>query len=590
MASTGTGGTLPPNFLLTPQQQNLLFAALNSNKQQLSGSPVDNSLTASTSTFRNYAGQQKPATATGYQESPFLDNYDYDFGDSGFDFSFASEDQPSMIGDLPAASTEPNNNSGSVALSDSPETDTPEKRSYPDDEDDEDSPGGGHKRRESTDKVPKKPGRKPLTSEPSSKRKAQNRAAQRAFRERKEKHLKDLETKVEELEKASQAANHENGMLRAQVERMTTELNQYKQKVTVMSATKSLPREKVPFGSAAVSNLGDVNFQFEFPKFGMLPGPPVSKTGSSPTSPDQQKITYPSPPTNSLNNSAQSAQQFKDDLAKFSGVFSPSMASSATNPSRASVDSANYSVNGASSSPSASSHSNTGPSSSCGTSPEPFNQSPMGFKPVDTMTTIGEEQTHHNNNSNPSQFGNIDLNSTNFDWLSQQNGGQFDPQLFGDYREPQENVLANPSFDDFFNDALESDFFTPYNMAPNSPSTHLNGQNKKPSNLIDQIDAEKESDDEPLKKQNMNCNQLWEKLQACPKAQNGEFDLDGLCSELTKKAKCSGTGPVVAETDFDTILQKYMGKDVSSSCVAQQLGVEIKSSSPTQDKHIGLPI
>ncbi|KAI1039482.1 hypothetical protein LB505_002713 [Fusarium chuoi] len=63
-----------------------------------------------------------------------------------------------MIGDLPGASTEPNNNSGSVALSDSPETDTPEKRSYPDDEDDEDSPGGDHKRRESTDKVPKKPG------------------------------------------------------------------------------------------------------------------------------------------------------------------------------------------------------------------------------------------------------------------------------------------------------------------------------------------------------------------------------------------------------------------------------------------------
>ncbi|KAI1039484.1 hypothetical protein LB505_002710 [Fusarium chuoi] len=127
-------------------------------------------------------------------------------------------------------------------------------------------------------------------------------------------------------------------------------------------------------------------------------------------------------------------------------------------------------------------------------------------------------------------------------------------------------------------------------MAPNSPSAHLNGQAKKPSNLIDQIDAQKESDDEPLKKQNMNCNQLWEKLQACPKAQNGEFDLDGLCSELTKKAKCSGTGPVVAETDFDTILQKYMGKDVSSSCVAQQLGVEIKSSDPNQDKHIGLPI
>ncbi|SPJ84216.1 related to AP1-like transcription factor [Fusarium torulosum] len=586
MASTGTGGTLPPNFLLTPQQQNLLFAALNSNKQQLSGSTTNNATSISPASIHNsVAAQQKPAPATGYQESPFLDNYDYDFGDSGFDFSFASEDQPSMIGDIPTAADSANNDA-SVALSDSPETETPEKRSYPDDEDDEDSPGQDHKRRESTDKVPKKPGRKPLTSEPSSKRKAQNRAAQRAFRERKERHLKDLETKVDELEKASQAANHENGMLRAQVERMTAELNQYKQKVTVMSSSKTLPREKVPFGSAAVNNLGDVNFQFEFPKFGMLPGPPANKaqSGSSPTSPDQQKATYPSP-TSSLNNGTQSTQQFKDDLAKFSGVFSPSMSSSATNPSRSSVDSANYSVNGTSSSPSASSHSNTGPSSSCGTSPEPFTQSPMGSKPVDTMTTIGEEQTHQNN---ANQFGNIDLSNSNFDWLSQQNGGQFDPQLFGDYREPQENVLLNAPFDDFFNDAIESDFFTPYNMPPTGDITKTNAH---PKNLIEQIDAEKEScDDEPLKKQNMNCNQLWEKLQSCPKAQNGEFDLDGLCSELTKKAKCSGTGPVVAETDFDTILQKYMGKDVSSSCVAEKLGVEIKANQPQHEKHIGLPI
>jgi AP-1-like factor len=168
MASASTGGTLPPNFLLTPQQQNLLFAALNSNKQQLSGSTTNNAASISPASIHNSgAAQQKSAQATGYQESPFLDNYDYDFGDSGFDFSFASEDQPSMIGDIPTAADSANNDA-SVALSDSPETETPEKRSYPDDEDDEDSPGQDHKRRESTDKVPKKPGRKPLTSEPSS--------------------------------------------------------------------------------------------------------------------------------------------------------------------------------------------------------------------------------------------------------------------------------------------------------------------------------------------------------------------------------------------------------------------------------------
>ncbi|KAK7420286.1 DNA-binding transcription factor yap1 [Neonectria magnoliae] len=572
MASTGTGGSLPPNFLLTPQQQGLLFAALNSNKQQLAGSPVtatapaSNALSMSPTSFENSPVQSKAGHHHAYQESPYLDNYDYDFGDSSFDFSFAgnADEQAKMIGDLPARTS---------AGSESTENEGNEKRSHPDDEDDEDSPGNDPKRRESTDKVPKKPGRKPLTSEPSSKRKAQNRAAQRAFRERKERHLKDLETKVEELEKASEAANHENSMLRAKVDRMTNELHQYKQRVSVMTNPKAIPREKVPFGNAAVNNLSDVNFQFEFPKFGMLPGPPPTnksqKPASQPTSPHQQVSA--ATPAHGLNGHTS-----PQDLSKFSGVFSPSMSSSATNVSRTSLDSGNFSVGGATSSPSASSHSNTGPSSSCGTSPEPFTQSPIGFKPVETLTTIGEEHPTGSINEPASRFSNVDLSSTNFDWLAQQNGGQFDPQLFGDYREPQENVLSNPSFDDFFNDALDSDFFTPYNVAP-SPNTAAKAAPTHKKNLIDEIDAQQNMDDEPLKKDSMNCNQLWEKLQSCPKAQNGEFDLDGLCSELTKKAKCSGTGPVVGETDFDTILSKYMGKEISKSCVAEQLGVEIKS-------------
>lgn len=411
--------------------------------------------------------------------------------------------------------------------------------------------------------------------------------------------MKDLETKVEELEKASEATNHENTKLRTQVERMTAELKQYKQKISVMSSSsKALPREKVPFGNAAVSNLSDVNFQFEFPKFGMLPGPPSSKpqrSTSQPISP-LQSMQAPSPAQSQGNDNKSPQQarqtlsdaQFKDELAKFSSIFTPSMASSTANGSRASLDSANMSM-GNSSSPSASSHSNMGASSSCGTSPEPFTQSPMGFKPVDTMTTIGEEQSSLSaNEPGFAQFANVDLSNTNFDWLAQQNGGQFDPQLFGGYREPQENILSNPTFDDFFNDALDADFFTPYNTAP-SPNLVKKG------NLIDEIDAKK-NDDSPsyVKAPNMNCTQIWygpfspshtcddiltttcrEKLQTCPKAQSGEFDLDGLCSELTKKAKCSGTGPVVGEQDFDSILNRYMGKSVSSEAMAKDLGIEV---------------
>lgn len=472
----------------------------------------------------------------------------------------------------------------------------------------------------------------PLTTTVMQKRKAQNRAAQRAFRERKEKHLKDLETKVDELTKASEAANNENSKLRAQVERMTVELNQYKQKMTFNSSTKSSPRDKNPFGESALNHLNDVSFQFNFPKFGVLPGAHQNPQQSA-LNKQQRSVSQPISPQQALspaksqssghasgaglpNQQSQDAQQ-KDDVGKFTGVFTPSMSSSARNGSGASVDSANYSAGGATSSPSASSHSNMGASSSCGTSPEPSTQSPAGSKPIDTMTTIGEEQTAPA--SEPfAQFSNINFgNSTNFDWLAQQQGGSFDPQIFGDYREPQDNILSNPSFDDFFNDALDADFFTPYNVAAspnfsrdgsNNASASIannsnatsndagNASNKK--SLIDQIDAQKNDFDDTMKpKDTTHCSAIWyvsppvfllgateeavltisnrDKLQSCPKAQSGDFDLDGLCSELTKKAKCSGTGPIVGEQDFDDILKKYMGKDVSPDCFAHTLGVSI---------------
>ncbi|CAG9943804.1 unnamed protein product [Clonostachys rosea f. rosea IK726] len=568
MASAGSGGSLPPNFVLTPQQQSLLFAALNSNNPQLSGSSGGPGLSATPKPFKSEP-EQGLGGAQGFTDNSLMyGNYDYDFADSSFDFSFADGDQTAhTLADAPETVQSES--------SDGDANESSEKRSYPE-EDDEDE-GKSAKRRESTDKAPKKPGRKPLTSEPSSKRKAQNRAAQRAFRERKEKHLKDLETKVEELEKASEAANHENSKLRAQVDRMSVELNMYKQKLQVVGNPKPATGPKVPFGNAAVSNLSDVSFQFNFPKFGTLPGPaavkPAQRSVSQPHSPHTQ-VQANSPNRGSISDkmSPQSRASPQDlSATKFSSVFTPSMASTITNDSKYSLDSAQYGL-GATSSPSASSNSNVGASSSCGTSPEPFTQSPSGSKPIELMTTIGEEQPSLSADTF-SQFANVDFNNaSNFDWLAQQNGGNFDPQLFGDYREPQESILSNPSFDELFNDSLDADFFTPYNVAP-SPALH-----KK--NLIDEIDAQKDDfDDKMAKKADMSCNQLWEKLQACPKAQNGEFDLDGLCSELTKKAKCSGNGPVVGEHDFDTLLKKYMGKDVSSECVAETLGIEVSRAS-----------
>ncbi|KAJ5835088.1 transcriptional regulator family: bZIP [Penicillium robsamsonii] len=56
-----------------------------------------------------------------------------------------------------------------------------------------------------------------------TKRKAQNRAAQRAFRERKEQHVRDLEEKVNTLEQASDTLQADNERLKRELARYTTE-------------------------------------------------------------------------------------------------------------------------------------------------------------------------------------------------------------------------------------------------------------------------------------------------------------------------------------------------------------------------------
>ncbi|BDD59971.1 hypothetical protein MAP00_005138 [Monascus purpureus] len=56
-----------------------------------------------------------------------------------------------------------------------------------------------------------------------NRRKAQNRAAQRAFRERKERHVRELEEKVASLEQASKTLQADNERLKQELTRFATE-------------------------------------------------------------------------------------------------------------------------------------------------------------------------------------------------------------------------------------------------------------------------------------------------------------------------------------------------------------------------------
>ncbi|KAL2416445.1 hypothetical protein ABEF95_016231 [Exophiala dermatitidis] len=83
-----------------------------------------------------------------------------------------------------------------------------------------------------------------IMSTQQSRRKAQNRAAQRAFRERKERHLKDVEAKLGSLQEQTAALDGENERLRRELARMTTEneiLRATSGSVSVSSGSGSTP-------------------------------------------------------------------------------------------------------------------------------------------------------------------------------------------------------------------------------------------------------------------------------------------------------------------------------------------------------------
>lgn len=77
-----------------------------------------------------------------------------------------------------------------------------------------------------------KPGRKPATDTPPTKRKAQNRAAQRAFRERRAAKVGELEEQMKEMEEEDEREQNE---LRLQIYRLESQVGEYERVVTKYS-------------------------------------------------------------------------------------------------------------------------------------------------------------------------------------------------------------------------------------------------------------------------------------------------------------------------------------------------------------------
>jgi len=165
--------------------------------------------------------------------------------------------------------------------------------------------------------------------------------------------------------------------------------------------------------------------------------------------------------------------------------------------------------------------------------------------------------------------------------LAAQNGNQFDPQLFGDYREPHDNILTGLYDDSFFNEAfaIPGEFSgSPFTLdatpqttqtgaTPQHQPQHQTQQHGAKKDLIGEIDAHLgEEEVVPAESEMLTCTNMWEQIQACPAVQNGEIDMDSLCSQLQQKAKCSGDGPVIQETDFKDVLDTMFAPGGYQAC------------------------
>lgn len=202
-------------------------------------------------------------------------------------------------------------------------------------------------------------------------------------------------------------------------------------------------------------------------------------------------------------------------------------------------------------SPSNSSTSPTNQNSSCGTSPEPSHTSPK--QQTDTITDgyvcHGNSEVLSAKSPTPALGG--------IDYFANQNGGQFDPTLFGEYRDTQNAIVGDGDFTGgFFNDAfLNTGYVSPFHFG-DTPAV----QKPNPLDEIERAQDGQDGDDEVVPGEDpnslLNCHKIWDKLSSRPDFKDGTIDIDNLCSELRAKARCSESGVVVDHKDVEEALKR----------------------------------
>lgn len=408
-----------------------------------------------------------------------------------------------------------------------------------------------------------KPGRKPVDTEPKSRRTAQNRAAQRAYRERKERKMKDLEDKVASLEDDKMKALSELDFLKAQVDLLKRELS----RVTGQTSFSS-----VPSGTPALEKN---------------------------TLKVENEASWPSIPSLEFNGLLSSAQQLPDLVSGSSSSTSPLNDNLNTTPSTSTFDSS-------SAFDSVSSNLNLAPSfeeqtpfcsklsEACGglLEAEPKVRrkvAPYVESAADILFPLPNYESPFHSLFSPNEnisdpfftdgnpTSNLTLPSPDNDPLAFLNDAGFDVSLalgnnIDDVVEkgaPESDTdklsglvteeslfdpLANPAADfdpnEFINDAAST--------VRSSRSASESGGRYTASSMSSYNDSptifEEDSDIIPAGEKTMKCSEIWDRITAHPRYT--EIDIDGLCKELQTKAKCSEQGVVINVNDVKNIIDR----------------------------------
>jgi len=140
------------------------------------------------------------------------------------------------------------------------------------------------------------------------------------------------------------------------------------------------------------------------------------------------------------------------------------------------------------------------------------------------------------------------------DYFANQNGGQFDPTLFGEYRDTTNAIVGDGDFTGgFFNDAfLNTGYGSPFHFG-DTPAVQK-------TNPLEEIERIQDGEDEVVPGEDvnslLNCHKIWDKLSSRPDFKDGTIDIDNLCSELRAKARCSESGVVVDHKDVEAALKR----------------------------------